>query len=143
MLTLEQMNSHTRQTLVGHLGIEFTASEDGYVEAIMPVDERTIQSYGYLHGGATIALAETVAGVGTFSIALPDKSCVGMQISASHISSARTGETVIAKGQIIHRGKSTHVWDVNVYAKDDGRLISTVRVTNAIVKNRNPEIFSS
>ena len=143
MLTLEQMNSHTRQTLVGHLGIEFTVSEDGYVEAIMPVDERTIQSYGYLHGGATIALAETVAGVGTFSIALPDKSCVGMQISASHISSARTGETVIAKGQIIHRGKSTHVWDVKVYAKDDGRLISTVRVTNAIVKNRNPEIFSS
>ena len=51
MLTIEQMNSHTRETLVGHLGIEFTVSEDGYVEATMPVDERTIQSYGYLHGG--------------------------------------------------------------------------------------------
>lgn len=143
MLTIEQMNNHTRETLVGHLGIQFTVSEDGYVEATMPVDERTIQSYGYLHGGATIALAETVAGVGTFSIALPEKSCVGMQISASHISSARTGETVVAKGQIVHRGKSTHVWDVNIYAEDDGRLISTIRVTNAIIKNRNPDVFAS
>ncbi|MGL4674276.1 MAG: PaaI family thioesterase [Wohlfahrtiimonas sp.] len=143
MLTIEQMNNHTRETLVGNLGILFTVSEDGYVEATMPVDARTIQSYGYLHGGATIALAETVAGVGTFSIALPEKSCVGMQISASHISSARTGETVVAKGQIVHRGKSTHVWDVNIYAVDDDRLISTIRVTNAIVKNRNPDVFST
>ena len=109
----------------------------------MPVDERTIQSYGYLHGGATIALAETVAGVGTFSLVLPEQSCVGMQISASHLSSAKTGEMVIAKGTIIHRGRSTHVWDVNVYSMTDDRLISTIRVTNAVIKNRNPAVFSS
>ena len=130
MLTIEQMNTHTRDTLVGNLGIEFIVSDDGYVEATMPVDERTIQSYGYLHGGATIALAETVAGVGTFSLVLPEQSCVGMQISASHLSSAKTGE-------------STHVWDVNVYSMTDDRLISTIRVTNAVIKNRNPAVFSS
>ncbi len=143
MLTIEQMNTHTRDTLVGNLGIEFIVSDDGYVEATMPVDERTIQSYGYLHGGATIALAETVAGVGTFSLVLPEQSCVGMQISASHLSSAKTGEMVIAKGTIIHRGRSTHVWDVNVYSMTDDRLISTIRVTNAVIKNRNPAVFSS
>ncbi len=143
MLTIEQMNAHTRNTLVGHLGIEFIVSQDGYVEATMPVDERTIQSYGYLHGGATIALAETIAGIGTFSIVLPEQSCVGMQISASHLSSAKSGEMVIAKGIIVHRGRSTHVWDVNVYSMTDDRLISTIRVTNAVIKNRNPAVFAS
>lgn len=140
MLTIDEINGSACKTLVGHLEMVFTVSEDGYMEATMPVNEKTIQLYGVLHGGATIALAETVAGVGTHSIVLPEKGCVGMQISASHISSARQGESVVAKGTLIHRGQKTHIWDVNVFSVNDERLISTIRVTNAVINHRKPGV---
>ncbi len=136
MITLDEMNTFAKQTLVENLGITFTKSAVGYLEATMPVDERTCQTYGLLHGGATIALAETVAGMGTFNLTLPEKACVGMQISASHLSSALKGETVIAKGSLIHKGRTTHVWDVNIYEIKSERLISTIRVTNAIINHK-------
>lgn len=122
-------------SLLDHLGIEFTSVSDGKVEAVMPVDERTIQPVGILHGGASIALAETVAGFGSQWICEEEEVALGMQISANHVSSIRSGE-VHAVASLIHRGKRSHVWNVDILS-DDQRLISTVRVTNLITKQQH------
>lgn len=117
------------------LHIKFIESDDEMsLEATMPVERGFTQTMGILHGGATISLAESVAGVGSNNICASDERSVGMQISASHISSAQVGDTVLAKGILVHKGRSTHIWDVNVYSEKTGKLISSIRVTNAIVK---------
>ena len=141
--TVERINQYSGRNLIKTLGITVIELSEKYAEASMPVTEDNQQTMGFLHGGATIALAETIGGIGSYAILPQEEGCVGMQISASHLSSAKTGEMVIAKGTIIHRGRSTHVWDVNVYSMTDDRLISTIRVTNAVIKNRNPAVFSS
>ena len=122
-------------SLLDQLGIEFTFVSDGKVEAIMPVDARTIQPVGILHGGASIALAETVAGFGSQWICEEDELALGMQISANHVSSIRSGE-VHAVASLIHHGKRSHVWNVDILS-DDQKLISTVRVTNLITKQQH------
>ncbi len=132
-LTIDDLNLHNRDNLMGHLGMEFTHIEEGYAEMEMPVVKRNTQMVGLLHGGASIALAETIAGLASLYIVYPKMGCVGMQMSASHISSAEQGEVIVAKAKLLHRGGRTHVWDVNLYAKGDGRLISSVKATNAIV----------
>ena len=96
---LDQLNMRARHALMGTLGIQY-ASEDR-VEATMPVDERTRQPFGILHGGATLALAETVAGLGSMILAKPDEIVVGMQVSGNHMSSAHEGDTVRAVGTIL------------------------------------------
>ena len=88
-----------------------------------------------MHGGATLALAETVAGLGSMLIANPDEMVVGMQVSGNHMSSAHEGDTVRAVGSIIHKGRSSHVWDVNIYTSTD-KLVSSVRVVNSILKKK-------
>ena len=105
------------------------------VEATMPVDERTRQPFGILHGGATLALAETVAGLGSMILAKPDEIVVGMQVSGSHMSSAHEGDTVRAVGTIIHKGRSSHVWNVDVFTSTD-KLVSSIRVVNSILKKK-------
>ena len=102
----------------------------------MAVSQKVSQTMGVLHGGATITLAESVAGVGSNAICDEDEKCFGMQISASHISSAKIGDTVRAVGTIFHKGRSTHVWDVDIISVDTGRLVSAIRVTNAVVKSK-------
>lgn len=82
---------------MGNLGIQYTYASEDRVEATMPVDERTRQPFGILHGGATLALAETVAGLGSMILAKPDEMVVGMQVSGSHMSSAHEGDTVRAR----------------------------------------------
>jgi uncharacterized protein (TIGR00369 family) len=101
----------------------------------MPVDERTRQPFGILHGGATLALAETVAGLGSMILCRPDEVIAGMQVSGNHVSSAREGDTVRAVGTVIHRGRSSHVWNVDVFASA-GKLVSSVRVVNSVLKKR-------
>ena len=91
---------------------------------------------GVLHGGATIALAETAAGVASNLMCTEDESCYGIQISANHISSAQQGETVKAIAKPIHIGRSTHVWVVDIISLTNNRLISTVSVTNFVAKNK-------
>ncbi len=132
--TVERVNAERNQNLMGTLGIEFTKLEDDYAEASMPVGQHNQQTMGYLHGGATIALAETVAGIGSYAILPEEEGCVGMQISASHLSSAEKGDRVIAKAELQHRGRRSHVWDVNIYSEKNGRLISTIKVTNAVIQ---------
>lgn len=131
---LEQVNEMVKNTLVDNLGILFTKVEKGRVEATMPVDHRTIQPAGILHGGATIALAETVSGLGSMLlIDVSTRDSRGIQLSTNHISSAREGE-VLGIATIVHQGETTHIWNVDVFQGE--RLISSIRVTNMIIQRR-------
>ena len=132
---LDAINMRARHALMGNLGIQYTYASENRVEATMPVDERTRQPFGILHGGATLALAETVAGLGSMILAQPDELIVGMQVSGSHISSAHEGDTVRAVATIIHKGRTSHVWNVDVFTSTD-QLVSTVRVLNSVIKNK-------
>jgi Cof subfamily protein (haloacid dehalogenase superfamily) len=132
---LEQMNILARHALMGNLGIQYTYASEDRVEATMPVDERTRQPFGILHGGATLALAETVAGLGSMILCNPDEIIVGMQVSGNHVSSAREGDTVRAVATIIHKGRSSHVWNIDVFTST-GKLVSSIRVVNSVLKKR-------
>lgn len=99
--------------------------------ARMAVDERTRQPFGYLSGGASLALAENVAGVGSSALC-PGCACVGIEVSGSHVKAVTEGETVTATARLQHRGKTLHVWNVEL-RDTSGDLISTVRVTNYII----------
>ena len=134
-IPLEEMNLRSRHALMGNLGIQYTFASEGRVEATMPVDERTRQPFGILHGGATLALAETVAGFGSMILCQPDETMVGMQVSGNHVSSAREGDVVRAVATIVHKGRSSHVWNVDVFASTD-KLVSSIRVVNSILKKR-------
>ena len=131
----ERLNAGNQDTLMGNLGIQYTYASSGRIEAVMPVDKRTRQPFGILHGGATLALAETVAGMGSILICEPDEIIVGMQVSGNHLSSAHEGDTVRAVGTIIHKGRSSHVWNVDVFTSTD-KLISSIRVVNSVLKKK-------
>lgn len=134
-IPLDQLNQRARHALMGNLGIQYTYASEDRIEATMPVDERTRQPFGILHGGATLALAETVAGLGSMILANPDEIVVGMQVSGNHMSSAHEGDTVRAVGTIIHKGRSSHVWNVDVFTSTD-KLVSSIRVVNSILKKK-------
>jgi len=131
----DKINKHIKGTLVETLNITFVESDDQTsLEATMPVVSGLSQTMGVLHGGATISLAESLAGVGSNELCSSDEQCFGMQISASHISPAHIGDTVRAKGIIQHKGRSSHVWNIDVFSETTGHLISSIRITNAVVK---------
>lgn len=130
---MDQLNQRARHALMGNLGIQYTYASEDRVEATMPVDERTRQPFGILHGGATLALAETVAGLGSMILCKPDEIVVGMQVSGNHISSAHEGDTVRAVASIVHKGRSSHVWNVDVFTST-AKLVSSIRVVNSILK---------
>lgn len=134
-IPLDQLNARAKHALMGNLGIQYTYASEDRVEATMPVDERTRQPFGILHGGATLALAETVAGLGSMLLVKPDEIVVGMQVSGNHISSAHEGDTVRAVGTIVHKGRSSHVWNVDVFTSTD-RLVSSIRVVNSVMKKK-------
>ncbi|WP_373153204.1 Cof-type HAD-IIB family hydrolase [Bacteroides uniformis] len=129
---LDLLNERARHALMGNLGIQYTYASDERVEATMPVDYRTRQPFGILHGGATLALAETVAGLGSMIICEPDEIVVGMQVSGNHISSAHEGDTVRAVATIVHKGRSSHVWNVDVFTSTN-KLVSSIRVVNSVI----------
>jgi 1,4-dihydroxy-2-naphthoyl-CoA hydrolase len=134
-MTIEEINEFCKNTLVEHLDIEFVEVTPTTVVARMPVHAPTHQPMGYLHGGASLALAETVGSAGSLFLIDPNKFNVfGMQVSANHISSIREG-FVIAKATLLHKGRTSHVWDVEIKDEDD-KLISVARVTNAIVERK-------
>ncbi len=130
--TLEQLNTLNTGTLMESLGIEYTEIGQGYVTATMPVDHRTKQPAGILHGGASIALAETIAGLGSWLLVDPSVSEVrGAQLNANHVRACNS-RRVVAKATVVHKGNNTHVWNVDVF-DEANQLVSTVRVTNFIV----------
>ena len=130
---LEQLNDICRDTLVENLGMEFTAAGEGWLEAKMPIDRRTCRPDGALHGGANMALAETVGGA-LSTMSVPEElrfHVFGIEVNGNHMKQAQGGY-VIARGEFIHRGKRTHV--VQVEIRDEfGTLVTVNRVTNMIV----------
>lgn len=134
-IPLDDLNAQAQSTLMGNLGIQYIYADKERVEATMPVDHRTRQPFGILHGGATLALAETVAGLGSMIACQPDEMVVGMQVSGNHISSAHEGDSVRAVATAVHQGRSSHVWNVDVFTSTN-KLVSSVRVVNSIMKKR-------
>jgi len=117
------------------LGMEFLSTpEDDTCMARMKVDERNRQPFGFLSGGASLALAENVAGVGSSSLC-PGCACVGIEVSGSHVHAVAEGDTVTAYARLQHRGNSLHVWNVDI-RNTAGELISTVRVTNYVIRQK-------
>ena len=114
--------------------MEFLSTpEDDTCVARMKVDERNRQPFGFLSGGASLALAENVAGVGSTSLC-PGCACVGIEVSGSHVKAVSEGDSVTAYARLQHRGNTLHVWQVDIRNSAD-ELISTVRVTNYIIKH--------
>jgi uncharacterized protein (TIGR00369 family) len=130
---VDQLNKINKDTLMEQLHIEYLEVGDGYVKARMPVNERTKQPMGILHGGANLALAETIGGLGSaLLVNLEEYDVRGSQISANHIGTAHAG-WVFAEANIIHRGKNTHVWNIDIM-DEEGRKVSTCRLTNFVLK---------
>jgi len=124
-------------TLMEALGIQIVELGPEKVVATMPVNEATRQPFGLLHGGASVALAETVASVGTYNLIDPARQfTVGLEINANHIRGKRDG-IVTAVGLPLHKGRTTMVWDIKL-TDEDGKLICVSRCTIAII-DRKPE----
>jgi len=131
-IPLEQMNETSKGTLIEVLGIEYLIVEPGYIKAKMPVDERTRQPYGILHGGASVALAETIGSIGSAVIMAGKNADVrGAGISANHVKAVKSG-WVFGEARTIHVGKNTHIWDIQI-KDEEGDLVSTARLTNFIL----------
>jgi 1,4-dihydroxy-2-naphthoyl-CoA hydrolase len=121
------------KTMGDYLGMEWVEVGDNYLKIRMPVDERTRQPYGLLHGGASVALAETAGSVASHFVIDPDKFiCVGLEINANHVRSVREG-FVMATCTPIHIGASTHVWDIKIHDEKE-KLVCVSRLTVAVLK---------
>jgi 1,4-dihydroxy-2-naphthoyl-CoA hydrolase len=120
-------------TMTEHLGIEFTVVGDDFIEARMPVDNRTLQPFGLLHGGASVALAETLGSIGACHCIDADQICVGLEINANHIRAARKG-WVLGRATPLHLGRTTHVWEIKL-SDDEGNVTCISRLTMMILKN--------
>jgi len=132
---VEMANRLTAGTLMSALGITFIPSAAGTVAATMPVDERTHQPMGLLHGGATAALAESLGSVGSFTLIDRDKQAVvGVEVNVNHLKGVRSG-TVTATGTLVHQGRSMHVWDIRVKNEAD-ELVAICRLTNMVLDRR-------
>ena len=124
----------TRPTMADALGIELTAVTDDYLEGRMPVDGRTHQPMGLLHGGASVALAETLGSVAA-ALRLPDRTrqaCVGLEINANHLKSVRDG-WVRGRATPVHVGRSTQVWEIRINHEETGALVCISRITMAVI----------
>ena len=131
-LTIQDLNKYGRNTLGEHLGIEITEVGADFLCGKMPVDHRTKQPFGLLHGGASCVLAETLGSLGSAcSIDLEKYAAVGIEINANHLRSAREG-FVYGKAQLLHEGRKIHVWDIRI-TSEEGKLLCISRLTVAIV----------
>jgi 1,4-dihydroxy-2-naphthoyl-CoA hydrolase len=136
-LSLSNLHPLSQNTMSEFLGIEWTELGDDYIKAKMPVDHRTKQPYGLLHGGASCVLAETIGSVASAMVIDHERFlCVGLEINANHIRGAREG-FVSGIATPLHLGSSTHVWDIKIY-DDQEKLICVSRLTVAIINKRNP-----
>ncbi len=134
-ITIEILNKFSANTLAGHLGIEVTEIGEDSITAKMPVDHRTHQPLGLLHGGASVALAETLGSVGAMCCLDFDKQyCVGLEINANHIKSAKSG-FVFGTAKPIHVGKRTQVWEIRI-VNESRELVCVSRITLAVIDKR-------
>lgn len=135
-LTLEKLHPLVPATIAQYLGIEWVEIGEYFLRAKMPVDQRTTQPMGLLHGGASCVLAETLGSIASYKVIDESKFfCVGIEINANHIRSAREG-FVTGKVTPLHIGGSTHVWDIKI-VDDNEKLICVSRLTVAIIKRKD------
>jgi 1,4-dihydroxy-2-naphthoyl-CoA hydrolase len=135
-VSLDLVNSMNKNTLMEALGIECVEIGSDYVISRMPVDHRTHQPMGLLHGGASMALIESIGSMGsTLLIDLEKEAPVGLEINANHVSGVRSG-FVKAVGKIVHAGKSTHIWQVDIFNEETNKLVCTGRLTVMIVPKK-------
>jgi 1,4-dihydroxy-2-naphthoyl-CoA hydrolase len=131
--TVAELNSGRSGTLIEHLGIEFTEIDLDFIRGTMPVDRRTRQPYGLLHGGASVALAETLGSMGaSMCVDTREYQCVGQEINANHVRAARTG-LVTGTARPVHLGGRSHVWTIDI-VNEAGMLVCTSRLTIAIIR---------
>ena len=131
-ITLQTLPTYPA-TMAQHLGLEWTEIGDNYLQMKMPVDHRTHQPYGLLHGGASCVLAETVGSIGSHLVIDTEQFyCVGMEINANHIRGVKGGY-VTANAKPVHLGSTTHVWDIRII-DDADKLVCISRLTVAILK---------
>lgn len=129
---LEELNNRPKNNIGGLLGIEFTEIGDDFIKAIMPVDDRTRQPYGILHGGASVVLTETLGSVASNLVLDTNfKMGVGLEVNANHLRPVKSG-FVTGICTPIHIGGKTHVWDIKLY-NDKGKITCISRLTTAVV----------
>ncbi|PSW15724.1 esterase [Photobacterium rosenbergii] len=132
--TLESLNETSVNTLVEHLGIEYSAYDENSLSAVMPVESRTHQPLGMLHGGASVVLAETLGSLAANMCVDEGKYCVGLDINANHLRAMRSGY-VVGTATPVHLGATTQVWQIDI--KDPrGRMVCTSRLTIAVMKHK-------
>lgn len=128
---LARLNATSENTLTAHLGILYTEVGDNSLTGIMPVDCRTIQPFGLLHGGASVVLAETLGSMAA-NLAVPqDKVCVGQEVNANHIRSVKSG-IVIGTATALHIGYTTQIWSIEI-KNERGQLVCVSRLTIAVI----------
>lgn len=133
---LELVNGMNKNTMMEALGIQCVEIGDDYVISTMPVDHRTHQPMGLLHGGASAALIESMGSMGSVLLIDPEKYApVGLEVNANHVGGVRSG-SVRAKATIVHAGKRTHVWQVDIRDEATDKLVCTGRLTVMIVERK-------
>ena len=134
---LDRLNKLGENCMLETLGIQFTEVGENYICATMPVDQRTTQPFGILHGGASVTLAETLGSVAsTILIDTKRQLAVGLEINANHLKSASAGETVTGKVLPLHIGRKTHVWEIKI-TNASNKLICVSRLTVSIIDREN------
>lgn len=135
---LDRINAWNRDTLVEHLGMRVTEIGNDFVRGSMPVDKRTLQPFGLLHGGASVALAESLGSLGANLVLDPEtETAVGLDINANHVRATASGQ-VIGTARPLHIGRSTQVWEIRI--EDEAQhLVCVSRLTMAVVPRRSPK----
>jgi 1,4-dihydroxy-2-naphthoyl-CoA hydrolase len=130
--TVEELNANREGTLIYNLGILFTEIGGDFIRGTMPVDTRTAQPYGLLHGGASVALAETLGSMGAAMCVADEYQVVGQEINANHVRAARSG-LVTGTARAVHLGGRTHVWSIDI-VNEAQKLVCISRITMAVIK---------
>lgn len=133
-VSLDSLNANCKGTAMEHLGIEFTEVGDDFLRARVPVDSRTVQPYGLLHGGVSVVLAESLGSVGAACAAPDGHRAVGLDINANHLRGATSG-WVTGTARPVHIGRTTHVWQIDM-VNDAGEMTCVSRITMAILAPR-------
>jgi 1,4-dihydroxy-2-naphthoyl-CoA hydrolase len=133
-MSLDGLNASSRNTLMAHLDIRYTAFGPDWLEATMPVDHRTHQPLGMLHGGASVVLAETLGSLAANMAVGPDSYCVGLEVNANHLRAKREG-VVTGRCSPLHLGATTQVWQIEI-RDERARLLCTSRLTMAVLKHK-------
>ena len=133
--SLPALNALAKDTLIEHLAIEITAIGDDFITAKMPVDRRTVQPFGLLHGGASVVLAETLGSIAAMlCVNSAEKVCVGLEVNANHVRAARSG-SVVGTVRPVHVGNSTQIWQTHIVDEKE-RLVCISRLTVAVLDRK-------